>query len=152
MARPLRIEFPGALYHVMSRGNERRRIVRDDADRQKWIEWLPQTVKTCGLLGASPFRLPRDGGGGRLGLRQRQRREPRDTPHRQRPGGVASDRGSYFRGTPMTPIHCSRPDPRRYSILQRLRGDGRDASYQKSKDRTGNKDARKQSKMGSGRE
>ena len=48
MARPLRIEFPGALYHVMSRGNERRRIVRDDADRQKWIEWLRRTVETHG--------------------------------------------------------------------------------------------------------
>lgn len=46
MARPLRIEFPGALYHVTSRGNERRRIVRDDADRQKWIEWLRRTVET----------------------------------------------------------------------------------------------------------
>ena len=31
MAQPLRIEFPGAHYHVMSRGNERRRIVGDDA-------------------------------------------------------------------------------------------------------------------------
>ncbi len=48
MTRPLRIEFPGALYHVMSRGNERRRIVRDDADRQKWIEWLRRTVETHG--------------------------------------------------------------------------------------------------------
>ena len=28
MARPLRIEYPGAYYHVMSRGNERRPIVR----------------------------------------------------------------------------------------------------------------------------
>ena len=28
MARPLRIEFPGAIYHVMSRGNERGAIVR----------------------------------------------------------------------------------------------------------------------------
>ena len=60
MARPLRIEFPGALYHVMSRGNERRRIVRDDADRQKWIEWLRRTVKTCG---------------------RRERRQPRGTLH-----------------------------------------------------------------------
>ena len=33
MARPLRIQFAGALYHVISRGNERRAIVLDDADR-----------------------------------------------------------------------------------------------------------------------
>ena len=32
MVRPLRIEFLGALYQVMSRGNGRNRIVRDDAD------------------------------------------------------------------------------------------------------------------------
>ena len=35
MARPLRIEFPAAPYHVMCRGNERRAIVRDDLDRRK---------------------------------------------------------------------------------------------------------------------
>ena len=40
MARPLRIEFEGALYHVMSRGNDRRAVVRDDADRGRWLEWL----------------------------------------------------------------------------------------------------------------
>ncbi len=48
MARPLRIEFPGALYHVMARGNERKAIVRDDADRQKWLDWLRRTVETYG--------------------------------------------------------------------------------------------------------
>lgn len=48
MARPLRIEFAGALYHVMSRGNERRRIVRDDRDRQKRLDWLRRTVETYG--------------------------------------------------------------------------------------------------------
>jgi putative transposase len=48
MARPLRIEFPGALYHVISRGNERRRVVRDDADRDKRLDWLRRTVETYG--------------------------------------------------------------------------------------------------------
>ena len=33
MPRPLRIEFPGACYHVMSRGNARLPIFRDDADK-----------------------------------------------------------------------------------------------------------------------
>ena len=33
MARPLRIEFPGAVYHVTSRGNARQDIVADDRDR-----------------------------------------------------------------------------------------------------------------------
>jgi hypothetical protein len=35
MARPLRIEFAGAVYHVTSRGNARQDIVRDDLDRKK---------------------------------------------------------------------------------------------------------------------
>jgi len=48
MARPLRIEFAGALYHVMSRGNERKAIVRDDADREKRLDWLRRTVETYG--------------------------------------------------------------------------------------------------------
>jgi len=48
MARPLRIEFPGALYHVVSRGNERKPIVRDDVDREKRLDWLRRTVETYG--------------------------------------------------------------------------------------------------------
>ena len=48
MARPLRIEFPGALYHVISRGNERQNLVRDDADRQKRLDWLRRTVEVYG--------------------------------------------------------------------------------------------------------
>jgi len=48
MSRPLRIEFPGALYHVMSHGNERANIVRDDRDRQKRLDWLRRTVETYG--------------------------------------------------------------------------------------------------------
>ncbi len=37
MARPLRIEFPGAVYHVTSRGNRREDIYTDDADRRHWL-------------------------------------------------------------------------------------------------------------------
>ena len=36
MARPLRIEFPGAAYQVTSRGNERKAIFRDDQDRENF--------------------------------------------------------------------------------------------------------------------
>ena len=49
MARSLRIEFPGAFYHVTSRGNARQEIVRDDADREKWLDWLRRTIETYGL-------------------------------------------------------------------------------------------------------
>ena len=48
MARPLRIEFPGAIYHVMARGNARQRIVVDDADWQRLRDGLAQTVERCG--------------------------------------------------------------------------------------------------------
>ena len=44
MARPLRIEFHDAIYHVMARGNERRAIVRDDVDRRKWMSLVERTV------------------------------------------------------------------------------------------------------------
>jgi hypothetical protein len=33
MSRPLRIQYPGARYHVMSRGDRREAIFYDDADR-----------------------------------------------------------------------------------------------------------------------
>jgi putative transposase len=48
MPRRLRIEFEGAIYHVMARGNARQRIVRDDADRQRLIEGLEQAVVRYG--------------------------------------------------------------------------------------------------------
>ena len=40
MARPLRIEFEGALYHVMARGNARSDIFVDDDDRQLFVDNL----------------------------------------------------------------------------------------------------------------
>jgi putative transposase len=44
MARPLRIERPGAWYHVTARGNERRPIYRDDRDRRHFCEVLAEAV------------------------------------------------------------------------------------------------------------
>ena len=40
MARPLRLELPGALYHVTSRGDRREDIYLNDADRQRWLDLL----------------------------------------------------------------------------------------------------------------
>src|SRR5438045_1812876 len=40
MARPLRIEYPGALYHITTRGNGRRSIFKDDADRRLFLDTL----------------------------------------------------------------------------------------------------------------
>lgn len=49
MARPLRVEFEGAAYHVMARGNERRPIFRDDRDRELWLKTLSETVQRFGI-------------------------------------------------------------------------------------------------------
>nr|WP_315397252.1 transposase [uncultured Duganella sp.] len=38
MARPLRLEFPGALYHVTCRGNRREQVFCDRQDRRVWLE------------------------------------------------------------------------------------------------------------------
>jgi len=43
MTRPLRIQYPGAVYHVTCRGNERREIYQDDPDRLQFLEILAQT-------------------------------------------------------------------------------------------------------------
>lgn len=40
MARPLRINYPNAVYHVTSRGNERKAVARDDEDRKRFVEIL----------------------------------------------------------------------------------------------------------------
>jgi putative transposase len=48
MARPLRIEFPGALYHVTSRGNARQRVFRDDEDRDMFLATLAWVVGRFG--------------------------------------------------------------------------------------------------------
>ena len=40
MARPLRLELPGALYHITSRGDGREDIFLSDDDRLAWLETL----------------------------------------------------------------------------------------------------------------
>ncbi|HYK03157.1 MAG TPA: transposase [Thermoanaerobaculia bacterium] len=45
MARPLRLDLPGALHHVTSRGNERRRIFRSNRDREAFLQLLADAVK-----------------------------------------------------------------------------------------------------------
>jgi hypothetical protein len=48
VARPLRIEYPGATYHVMARGNQGRAIFADDRDRQRWVETLGEACDKTG--------------------------------------------------------------------------------------------------------
>lgn len=44
MSRPLRLEFPGALWHVTSRGVEQRLIFLDDADREEFLQVLERVI------------------------------------------------------------------------------------------------------------
>ena len=48
MARPLRIEFAGATYHVMARGNQGRAIFDDDRDRLRFLETLGEACEKTG--------------------------------------------------------------------------------------------------------
>ena len=49
MARSLRIEYPEAWYHVTCRGNEKRNIFRDEADRKKFLKILSDNLKLYGI-------------------------------------------------------------------------------------------------------
>jgi putative transposase len=48
MSRPLRLDQPGALWHVTSRGNERHDVYRDDLDRARWLALLAATASRFG--------------------------------------------------------------------------------------------------------
>jgi putative transposase len=52
MARPLRIEYDGAVYHVTSRGNDRKAIYKDDEDRTAFLDILAETNKRYWLCHA----------------------------------------------------------------------------------------------------
>ena len=45
MPRKLRIEYPGAMYHVMSRGNRRQDIFLDDVDRHDFLKTLAEACQ-----------------------------------------------------------------------------------------------------------
>ncbi len=48
MARKIRIEFAGAAYHVLARGNQGREIYQDDRDRKLWLD---TPGEACGKAG-----------------------------------------------------------------------------------------------------
>jgi len=50
MARPPRIEFPGAFYHVLERGNQRQEIFLDDKDRGAFLERVQRYKKDTGFI------------------------------------------------------------------------------------------------------
>jgi len=50
MARPLRLEFAGAMYHLTSRGNDRQKIFFTDADRELFLNTLSGVVSRYGWI------------------------------------------------------------------------------------------------------
>ena len=50
MARQLRIEYPGALYHVTSRGNDKKDIFRSIKDREKFLAYLGSAAERYGAV------------------------------------------------------------------------------------------------------
>ena len=50
MTRPLRLEFPGALYHLTARGDRQEPIFLDDRDRRRFLELLGKEIQQQGWL------------------------------------------------------------------------------------------------------
>jgi REP element-mobilizing transposase RayT len=50
MTRPLRIEYPGAFYHITSRGIERRDLFRSRSDRFKFLSYLESATERYGAV------------------------------------------------------------------------------------------------------
>lgn len=50
MSRPLRIEYPGAFYHVTSRGNERKMVFQSTRDREKYLSYLESAHHRYGAI------------------------------------------------------------------------------------------------------
>ncbi|MDA1275178.1 MAG: transposase [Verrucomicrobia bacterium] len=48
MARKLRVEYPGAIYHVMNRGDRREPIFRDEGDQGRFVETLGEVCQRSG--------------------------------------------------------------------------------------------------------
>ena len=48
MPRKVRVQYPGAIYHLMSRGDRREDIFADDRDRERFLETLEGTCRKTG--------------------------------------------------------------------------------------------------------
>ena len=49
MSRPLRIQFPGAVYHVMNRGAARQPTFKDDKDYQVFLDAVAEALRLWGI-------------------------------------------------------------------------------------------------------
>jgi putative transposase len=58
MARRMRIQYPGALYHITSRGNRRARIFADDRDHLIWLDLLAKAVEQYSIVAHAYVHMP----------------------------------------------------------------------------------------------
>ena len=78
MARPLRLEFAGALYHVTARGDRREQIYEDDEDRGAFLETFGAVIEDFNWVAHSHclmgnhYHLPVETPDGNLGKGMRQ--------------------------------------------------------------------------------
>ena len=79
MARPIRIQYPGAVYHVMARGNHGQAVFGDHADRRRFLETLGEACEKTGwrvhayvLMGNHYHLLPEGYWDGALEGRRRE--------------------------------------------------------------------------------
>jgi hypothetical protein len=48
MARKVRVEYPGAIYHVMNRGDRQKPIFEDEEDRRRFLDALSEVCLKTG--------------------------------------------------------------------------------------------------------
>jgi len=90
MPRPPRIEYPGAIYHLISCGDRREPIFRDDQDRRAFLRTLDDEGKGLSIV-TTPLQVDR-------GPAPNGQLEPRlQPPVRRKEGGVQKVRPLYFR-------------------------------------------------------
>ena len=58
MTRPLRLEYPGSLWHITHRGNERRPIFRDPNDPVRFLEFVAETVRRFKWIATAYALMP----------------------------------------------------------------------------------------------
>ncbi|MBW1771551.1 MAG: transposase [Deltaproteobacteria bacterium] len=64
MGRPLRVQYPGAWYHITSRGNERKAIFKSNSGREKFLSYLASpheryytVIHACTIMMTNHYHL-----------------------------------------------------------------------------------------------
>ena len=74
MPRKMRVQYPGAMYHVMSRGDQRDDIFFDEVDRHDFLKTLAEELRRLGWSEEDLVRRPKNHPG-KLAIAVRLRRE-----------------------------------------------------------------------------